>query len=220
MPIQNIGANGYKKALKYMSKNVVIVFIRNPELGKVKTRLASTIGNEAALEVYKRLLDYTQHVLSTLNCDVAVYYSNIIKVNDIWDKSNYFKFIQEGEDLGERMRQAFQEQFHLKYQNVVIVGSDLFDLKAEHINQTFKKLEQNDVVIGPAIDGGYYLLGMKTFLPSVFLNKEWSSPNVFSNTIKDLRSYNFEILETLNDIDTFEDLELYPEILKQIAHLK
>lgn len=201
-----------------MNKNVVIVFTRNPELGKVKTRLASTIGNEAALEVYNRLLNHTQHVLSTLNCDVAVYYSNKINANDIWDKPNYFKFIQKGEDLGERMRQAFKEQFHLKYQNVVIVGSDLFDLKAEHMNQAFKALEQNDFVIGPAKDGGYYLLGMKVLLPAVFLNKEWSSPNVFSATIEDFRSYNFEILEILNDIDTFEDLELYPEILKQISN--
>lgn len=203
-----------------MSKNVIIVFTRNPELGKVKTRLAKTIGNEAALEVYKLLLHHTEAVLSTIDCDVAVYYSSEIAPIDIWNKANYRKFIQQGEDLGDRMHEAFLEQFNLKYEKVIIVGSDLFELTPQHIHQAFQVLEQSDAVIGPAIDGGYYLLGMKTFLPSVFLNKEWSRPNVFSDTIKDLRSYNFETLETLNDIDTFEDLELHPEILKQIAFLK
>ncbi len=203
-----------------MSKNVVIVFTRNTELGKVKTRLAKTIGNEAALEVYRLLLHHTEAVLSTLDCDVAVYYSSEIAPTDIWNKANYRKFIQQGEDLGRRMHEAFQEQFNLKYEKVIIVGSDLFDLTPQHIYQAFKVLEQSDAVIGPAKDGGYYLLGMKALLPGVFYNKQWSSETVFKDTIKDLKPYQFETIETLNDIDTFEDLELHPEILKQIAFLK
>lgn len=199
-----------------MSKNVVIVFTRNPELGKVKTRLAVKVGKQAALKVYQLLLQHTESILNTLKCDIAVYYSNQITNNDIWNKPNYHKFAQEGEDLGQRMQNAFKQQFELNYQNVVIIGSDLFDLKPQHIQQAFEALQQNDVVIGPAKDGGYYLLGMKNHIPNVFQNKNWGTNTVFHDTIKDLKPYKTEILETLNDIDTFEDLEAYPTIINQI----
>ena len=199
-----------------MSKNIIIVFTRNPELGKVKTRLAQTIGNNATLEVYINLLQHTEHVLNSLNCDVAVYYSEKIEQDDIWNKQQYTKFLQHGNHLGERMYNAFQQQFNLQYNKVVIVGSDLFDLKPQHITQAFKALEQNDAVIGPAKDGGYYLLGMTSLIRKVFDNKIWSSDTVLSDTIKDLQNHKIEMLEMLNDIDTFEDLKAHPELLKLI----
>lgn len=199
-----------------MSKNIIIVFTRNPELGKVKTRLAQTIGNNATLEVYINLLQHTEHVLNSLNCDVAVYYSEKIEQDDIWNKQQYTKFLQQGNHLGERMYNAFQQQFNLQYNKVVIVGSDLFDLKPQHITQAFKALEQNDAVIGPAKDGGYYLLGMTSLIRKVFDNKTWSSDTVLSDTIKDLQNHKIEMLEMLNDIDTFEDLKAHPELLKLI----
>jgi rSAM/selenodomain-associated transferase 1 len=200
-----------------MSKNIIIVFTRNPELGKVKTRLAQTIGNKATLEVYIQLLHHTEHVLNSLNCDVAVYYSETIIQDDIWNKKTYTKYLQNGDNLGERMYNAFKEQFNLHYNKVVIVGSDLFDLKPQHITNAFKALEQNDVVIGPAQDGGYYLLGMSTMIPQVFVNKTWSSPTVFEETLKDLQNLKVYLLEMLNDIDTFEDLKAHPELLKFIS---
>ena len=172
-----------------MSKNIIIVFTRNPELGKVKTRLAQTIGNNATLEVYINLLQHTEHVLNSLNCDVAVYYSEKIEQDDIWNKQQYTKFLQHGNHLGERMYNAFQQQFNLQYNKVVIVGSDLFDLKPQHITQAFKALEQTDAVIGPAKDGGYYLLGMTSLIRKVFDNKIWSSDTVLSDTIKDLQNH-------------------------------
>jgi rSAM/selenodomain-associated transferase 1 len=199
-----------------MSKNIIIVFTRNPELGKVKTRLAQTIGNNATLEVYINLLQHTEHVLNSLNCDVAVYYSETIIQDDIWNKKTYTKYLQNGDNLGERMYNAFQQQFNLQYNKVVIVGSDLFDLKPQHITQAFKALEQHDAVIGPAKDGGYYLLGMTSLIRKVFDNKTWSSDTVLSDTIKDLQNHKIEMLEMLNDIDTFEDLKAHPELLKLI----
>lgn len=199
-----------------MSKNIIIVFTRNPELGKVKTRLAQTIGNKATLEVYIQLLQHTEHVLNSLNCDVAVYYSETIIQDDIWNKKTYTKYLQNGANLGERMYNAFKEQFNLHYNKVVIVGSDLFDLKPQHITKAFKALDQNDVVIGPAQDGGYYLLGMGTMIPQVFVNKTWSSHTVLEETLKDLQNLKVYLLEILNDIDTFEDLKAHPELLKFI----
>jgi len=146
-----------------MSKNLVMVFTRNPELGKVKTRLAKTIGNESALNIYKFLLNHTEIAIRGINCDKAVYYSIKVRNNDIWDKTVYQKHQQKGNDLGERMHNAFREAFSKGYKKVVIVGSDLYDLEAKDINYAFEQLSKCDVVIGPAVDGGYYLLGFSNF---------------------------------------------------------
>ncbi|SHM88202.1 TIGR04282 family arsenosugar biosynthesis glycosyltransferase [Flavobacterium chilense] len=190
-----------------MKTNALIIFTRNPELGKVKTRLAATIGNEKALEVYRDLLFHTMSVTQTVVCDKFVFYDNSIEPNDIWSSAIFEKRIQFGVDLGAKMQNAFQELFNLGYKNCIIVGSDLFDLQSKHIVEAFEKLERNDVVIGPAEDGGYYLLGLQQIIPALFSNKNWGTETVLKDTLKDLTSYSVEFLETLNDIDTFEDLE-------------
>ena len=91
-----------------MSKNLIIVFTRNPELGKVKTRLAKTIGDTSALNIYKFLLEHTEKTIRNIASDKAVYYSVKVRDNDIWDASIYQKHQQEGEDLGIRMLNAFK----------------------------------------------------------------------------------------------------------------
>ena len=188
-------------------KNLIITFTRNPELGKVKTRLAKTIGNTSALAIYKKLLEHTESVLHDLDCDKAVYYSVKIRENDIWDSTTYQKHQQFGDDLGVRMQNAFENGFNKCYQKIVIVGSDLHDLQPKHINQAFEALDKNDVVIGPAEDGGYYLLGMKKMHQTVFENKEWGTETVFEDTIKNLKNESVFLLEHLNDIDTYDDIK-------------
>jgi len=190
-----------------MKTNALIIFTRNTQLGKVKTRLAKTIGNEKAMEVYKDLLFHTMTETQNLDCDKFVFYDENIEINDLWLGTLYEKKIQFGSHLGAKMQNAFQTLFDLGYQNCIIIGSDLFDLQANHINEAFHKLEVNDVVIGPAEDGGYYLLGLKKVIPSIFKNKDWGTSTVLSDTLKDLKNYKKDFLETLNDIDTFEDLE-------------
>lgn len=197
----------YKRELKFMKTNALIIFTRNPELGKVKTRLAKTIGDEKALKVYKDLLLHTMKVTQNLDCDKFVFYDKTIENNDLWTAALYKKRTQSGADLGSRMQDAIQTLFDLGYQNCIIIGSDLFDLQANHINEAFNKLESNHAVIGPAEDGGYYLLGLKKVIPSLFKNKNWGTATVLSDTLKDLENYKIEFTETLNDIDTFEDLE-------------
>lgn len=191
-----------------MHKNLIITFTRNPELGKVKSRLAKSIGEASALEVYKFLLEHTKEVLSKLDCDRAVYYSVKIRENDIWDSEVFSKHQQFGDDLGERMKNAFENGFKKGYEKIIIVGSDLYDLNTEIINQAFKQLDTNDNVIGPAEDGGYYLLGMKTLNPSVFDIENWGTETVYKQTISKLTS-SLYVLETLNDIDYVEDLKPY-----------
>ena len=199
-----------------MNKNIVIVFVRNPELGKVKTRLAKTIGDENALKIYTILLKHTESILHKLSSDKVVYYSEEIQVNDLWDATRYQKKLQQGTDLGARMQNAFETAFKNSYEKVVIVGSDLFDLKPSHIEDAFSALENNEVVLGPSLDGGYYLLGMKKMHPTVFKNKEWGTDSVLESTLKNLNQQNVKLLEALNDIDTFEDLEAQAELLKKI----
>lgn len=189
------------------TKTIIITFTRNPELGKCKTRLAKTIGDEAALRVYRFLIAHTKTVLDEIKCDKAVYYSVKIRNNDIWDANTYRKHQQQGDDLGLRMLHAFENAFKANYLKVIIVGSDLYDLKPAHINEAIFALDTNDAVIGPAEDGGYYLLGLKTLNPNVFKNKEWGTETVFQDTINDLKNNSVHLLETLNDIDVYEDLE-------------
>lgn len=190
-----------------MSKNLILIFTRNPELGKVKTRLAKTVGKESALKIYQYLLNHTEQTIKNSEADKAVYYSVKVRNNDIWDNSIYQKYLQQGDDLGVRMLNAFENAFQKNYKKVIIVGSDLFDLQAKHIEEAFHKLEKNDLVIGPAKDGGYYLLGMKTLHSQVFKNKNWGTDTVRKNTLQDLQNESVFLLEELNDIDTYDDMK-------------
>ncbi|MGB0895890.1 MAG: TIGR04282 family arsenosugar biosynthesis glycosyltransferase [Flavobacteriaceae bacterium] len=192
-----------------MSKQLLIIFTRNPELGKCKTRLAKSIGHENALAIYKLLLEHTAQVTQQLNCDKAVYYSVKVRTNDIWDNAIYQKHQQNGHDLGERMQNAFRTSFSKGYDKVIIVGSDLYDLKPQHIQEAFMQLDHNDVVIGPAEDGGYYLLGMKKLHPKLFKHKNWGTDTVRAATLHDLKTKKVAQLELLNDIDVYEDIKDY-----------
>lgn len=189
-----------------MKTNALLIFTRNPELGKVKTRLAKTIGDADALQVYKDLLQHTMEQTKNIACDKFVFYDNAIVEGDIWNEEVYQKRIQSKGDLGHKMQAAFELLFDMGYSNCIIVGSDLFDLKSELIETAFIELHKNDVVLGPAEDGGYYLLGLKEMHSPLFQNKDWGTSTVFADTVKDLETQKTHLMPTLNDIDTYEDL--------------
>ena len=193
-----------------MPKNLLLVFTRNPELGKVKTRLAKTVGNATALKIYTFLLKRTRDIAIKVSADKAVYYSVKVRENDIWDASIFQKHQQVGEDLGIRMLHAFKNGFKTGYEKVMVIGSDLYDLTAETIENAFIALENNEVVIGPAEDGGYYLLGMNSLEEKVFKNKEWGTETVRKDTLEDLKDKKVFLLGELNDVDVFEDIEHHP----------
>lgn len=190
-----------------MTDVLIMVFTRNPELGKVKTRLAKSIGDTSALRIYNFLLQHTEGVLQKIDCDKAIYYSENIKHNDLWDDHRYQKHLQSGNNLGERMSNAFKTNFEANYSKVIIVGSDLYDLDKKHITKAIEKLDQNDIVIGPAADGGYYLLGMTRFHETIFKNKKWGTASVFQDTINDLQNESVFLLSELNDIDIYDDIK-------------
>jgi len=197
------------------SENLVMIFIRNPELGKVKTRLAKTVGDEKALQIYNLLLDHTHKVVKGVNADKAVFYSDYINSEDVWKNDGFAQWMQNGKDLGEKMSNAFLEAFNMGYKRVVIIGSDCFELSENIIENAFTILSENEAVLGPAKDGGYYLLGMKNFYPSLFQNKKWSTESVLKDTLLDFSNLNvsFKLLPTLSDIDEEKDLLPYQNLI-------
>tara|TARA_B100000809_G_scaffold266030_2_gene326972 strand:- start:754 stop:1392 length:639 start_codon:yes stop_codon:yes gene_type:complete len=199
-------------------KTALIIFTRNPELGKCKTRLAKTLGDQSALNIYKHLLQHTANVTEKVEADRYVFYSEDIHTDDIWSAAHFSKKLQKGNDLGERMHNAFDELLDYGYKKVIIVGSDLLDLDKQIIEDAILELDATDVVIGPAEDGGYYLLGMKQLHPAIFKNKAWGTETVRKDTMLDLKSKDVSLLKPLNDIDTFDDMKHYDELKRFYNH--
>ncbi len=189
-------------------KESLIIFVRNPELGKVKTRIAQTLGDAAALNIYETLLERTKVIVQGLDCKKYVFYSDVIGENDLWSDGNFIKRLQVSGDLGERMKAAFQEVINDGAEKIIIIGSDCFDLNSKIIENAFASLTFNDAVIGPAEDGGYYLLGLKELISSVFDLKEWSTSTLFKSTFYTLKEQFKEVvmLPTLNDVDEAKDV--------------
>lgn len=187
-------------------KNALIVFIKNPEIGKVKTRLAKTVGNEKALAVYKALMEHTRKIAEALPVNRRLFYSQFINESDNWSRKKFQKDLQIEADLGTKMATAFHTVFK-KNDKVVIIGSDCASLTPEIVQTAFDRLDDFPFVIGPAMDGGYYLLGMTEFTPSVFSDIEWSTETVCSTTIERINSLGktYFLLPELSDIDYEED---------------
>jgi hypothetical protein len=190
-----------------MAENTLIIFVKNPIPGTVKTRIAQAVGNERAAEVYRHLLRYTQEITRQLTCHRVVYYGDFVNPDDGWN--GYVKRLQSGQNLGERMLTAFREQFEQGASRGVIIGSDCLAITPDHIERAFSSLDEADVVIGPAIDGGYYLLGMKQLHPFLFQNMPWSQPELRQLTELALLQHDltFERLDQLSDIDEWADYE-------------
>lgn len=214
----------WSEGLKYGSSAIgrnllddrcLLFFIKNPQKGQVKTRLASAIGGEMAVRLYKRFL---LELLSTLNKGTFLFYLCVYPVDALeglktWLGEDYLYMPQQGENLGERMKNAFIEALAMNFKRIVLIGSDIPSLPLEFIEEAFISLEKKDVVIGPSVDGGYYLIGFRDskFSPRPFKGIPWSTDRVFEETMKVLEHESLMIhtLKTLRDIDTIQDLRNY-----------
>ena len=195
-------------------QQALIVFVRHPEQGKVKTRLAAAIGALNALKIYQRLLDHTLDVIRQTEAQKFIFYAGKVVEKDMWQLPGFTKSRQEEGDLGLRMKTAFEQVFKAGYRKVVIIGSDCPGLTPLHLQSAFAALETHAVVIGPATDGGYYLLGMHTLYPELFEQKQWSTDSVYSDTIRSIEKYHlpYYVLEPLTDVDEEKDLPLHWKI--------
>ena len=191
-----------------MSKNLLIILTKNPELGKGKSRLAATVGKENALIVFKELIKHTVSITKDIECDKWVFYSDYIGDNEYFEDSIYTKQLQEGNGLGDRMRNAMVKATDAGYEKVMMIGSDCYQLTQSELEKGFEILDYNDFVFGPAEDGGYYLIGTTTTFTKVFDNKTWSTKTVLYEAIRDVENadLSFGELATLSDVDYEEDL--------------
>lgn len=188
----------------------IIIFIKNIEKGKVKTRLAATVGDDQALKIYQALLGHTQEVVKAVEAERFLFYSSFVEEEDEWSPEFFNKNMQAQGDLGTRMSEAFQQVIATQGK-AIIIGSDCASLTPEIVKKALDKLDEYPFVIGPTFDGGYYLLGMNGFEPSVFENIEWSTETVFPMTLlrmADLGKKCF-FLPQLSDIDYEEDWVKY-----------
>jgi rSAM/selenodomain-associated transferase 1 len=189
-------------------EEALIIFTKNLIHGKVKTRLAATIGNDKALAVYKQLIHDTIELTNQLPVPKFLYYSDSIEPHDNWSNKIYTKKLQSGAGLGEKMKNAFTDLFELGYNKVLIIGTDCPELSHAIIISSFHNLDSHDVVIGPATDGGYYLLGMKKLCPGLFKDISWSTDQVLQQTLRACVDSGLSnlLMDELSDIDNEEDL--------------
>ena len=194
--------------MEKIPKSLLIIFYRNPKAGRVKTRLAATVGDKRALEIFNKLSLHTKSITEGLHVDKIVFYSDSIDLMDIWSNATYLKALQRGEDLGDKMKRAFESAFEAGYSSVCIIGTDCYELSSDIIGQGFEALRTADAVIGPARDGGYYLIGMRGLHPEIFEGKIWSTGTVFTDTISDFDRLRLKyvVLQVLRDVDTESDL--------------
>ncbi|MDN3514307.1 MAG: TIGR04282 family arsenosugar biosynthesis glycosyltransferase [Candidatus Brocadia sp.] len=210
-------------------ENALIVFLKYPAPGQVKTRLAKDIGDEKACAIYKSLAEgVIKNVFSnnSRTYKVHIFFTPADKKSEIksWlqmllgsnQDTGMHYLIQEGNTLGERMSHAFKQTLQVKdCKRCIIIGTDCPGIDAALLEKAFESLKKRDVVIGHCKDGGYYLLGMSVFVPDLFEDIAWSTNMVFNQTVEKIRKNNlsFDNLSTLADIDTQEDLYLYESVL-------
>jgi rSAM/selenodomain-associated transferase 1 len=193
-------------------KFAILLFIKAPVRGQVKSRLAADIGDEAALELYKNfILDIIDTVKKTGYPFRICYYPPHAGAEvSSWLAGHYRIVPQQGSDLGERMENAFLRCFSEGFERALLIGSDLPDLAPAVLQNAMASLAEHDAVIGPASDGGYYLIGFhsRTLLPRVFQGIPWSTETVFQETMAILKKSALSVDQapTWNDVDTVEDL--------------
>ena len=196
-------------------RHCVLVFVRAPEKGKVKTRLSKILGNGIVLGLYQSFVADIIATLHTGRHTFRICYhppDAEHKVTD-WIGREYVLVPQRGNHIGERMANAFRKTFADGFEHVLLIGTDLPDLPAAVIDEAFESLEKNAAVIGPALDGGYYLIGFQavTFLPAIFESMPWGTQQVFERTIEIFEKNHLQVyrLPKWRDIDLYEDLKCF-----------
>lgn len=192
-----------------LAESALIVFLRLPERGKVKTRIASTEGETNALMIYMELLSITFKMVAQLDMPVYLFFEGGLPLESERNTA-YSYHLQSGEDLGGKMADAFSKVLQ-RQSKAVLIGSDCPGLSPAIVKEAFNSLDQTDVVLGPASDGGYYLIGSKEVYPALFEKITWSTASVLQETVEKIRQekLSYRLLEQLTDVDTAEDWKDY-----------
>ena len=191
--------------------NSLVLFIKYPEARKVKTRLGAEVGFELAAELYRLFIQKTFELAQNCSAqEVFVAFEPADREPEFCEfiPKKFAIFPQNGKTLGDRMFNSIDYALAEGARNVVILGSDSPTLPIENINSAFEKLNRSDLVLGPAEDGGYYLIGLNKTHRGLFENIEWSSDSVLQSTIERARKLqlSYELLSSWYDVDTKEVL--------------
>ena len=206
--------------------NALIVFLKYPETKKVKTRLAKNIGARQATELYREMASFIADSFSgSKKWETFFFYTPEERKKEILEwlgGRDTFFFAQEGESLGQRMSHAFGKCFSLGFRNIVIIGTDCVMITKEDVETAFSLLSGGgfEAVLGPATDGGYYLLGLCRKTNALFEDMQWSTARVFKETEKRLRENDLRhaVMRELTDIDEEKDISV-KEIMKRDTEL-
>ena len=200
--------------------NAVILFARDPILGQVKTRLSSSFDDETILRLYICFVEDSLEKIRQVDnadCFVGISPSNISGFFNGIEDSDTRLFIQQGKDLGDKMRQAFVDRFSDGYKKVVIIGSDSPSLPVSYINQALNS--DKDLMLGPSTDGGYYLIAMTGKVSEVFDGIAWGTEQVLDETLNRVKKagVSLELLPVWSDVDFPEDLKFLKTHLELIT---
>lgn len=193
--------------------NALVVFLKYPQPGLVKTRLGKDIGPESAALLYKELTELILRNTEAGDYQRFLFYTPQNKKSEIlkWLGGDPNLFLQKGNDLGQRLANAFKLVFSKGAKKVLVIGTDSPVIDREIIQQAFKQLDKFQCVIGPSFDGGYYLLGLGSENAKVFEGIDWSTNRVLEQTKQRLKKLEvvFTCLNEEFDIDTRADLEMF-----------
>ena len=195
------------------NKNGILVFVKYPTPGMVKTRLAEELGGERAAELYKRFVADILDTLGELDVRLKILFSppDTEKNFRLWLGDEYTYARQDGENLGQRMKNAMGNALDNGFNKALIVGSDSPDVPGDYVEEAFSSLDECDAIIGPCSDGGYYLIGFskESFLPEAFEDIDWSTSEVLEQTVDKLEMHGRKVhlLQQWYDVDTLADLE-------------
>jgi rSAM/selenodomain-associated transferase 1 len=211
--MKTTGIDPFKMAgFKFPVTHRLLIFVKAPRPGRVKTRLAETLGPNAACRAYCRMVDRLLSRLAGLD-PVQLCFAPDDAAQEIrpWLQPNWRSTPQGPGDLGQRLERAFLDTFASGAQRVVVIGSDCPYVTAEDIETAWSALRDHDMVIGPAEDGGYWLLGLTANQPSLFQAIPWSSDRVFRETMIEAEKLGLKVhtLRTLADLDTAAEWETF-----------
>lgn len=194
-----------------MTTHRLIVFLKQPVLGKVKTRLAKTVGDTEALRIYKKLVDRTLREMDNGLWSLTLHWAYHQETPS--ELASYPHVFQQGAHLGARMQHSIAHEMK-NFDHVVLIGADIPTITKEIVQKAFELLTTNDLVFGPAKDGGYYLVGMRKPCFEVFENDYWSHPDVLGNalSVAKTKGYSVGLVNQLRDLDDASDLEYFPHL--------
>lgn len=194
-------------------KKLLIIFLKYPQIGRVKTRLAKSIGDEKALAIYRHLVAHTLEVAALGEWNVQLHWAQEMDAYPGFETYDYT--VQKGDDLGARMSHSIALGLE-SHDQAVLIGSDIPGIHEDILAEAFDQLLTKDLVFGPAEDGGYYLVGARKHVPEVFNLEEWSHPKVLEQSMKRAQAEgcSLGLVDRLSDLDTVEDLKKLHDLQK------